>query len=491
MARTTVPEEPDADPRPTAELREVEVRAFDPSRLEPVIGAGRMAAFDAAAAAARELLHGRAVINVNSTAAGGGVAEMLQTLLAYGRGIGVDTRWFVIEGDPVFFEITKRLHNHLYGAPGDGGPLGSAERAHFESTLRGNGDELRSLVKPGDVVLLHDPQTAALVSMAHGSGAKVVWRCHVGCDVPNEYTEQGWEFLRPDLQDVDGCVFSRREFAPAWLEAPRVHVIPPSIDPFSTKNQALNDEAVRAILRFVGLVGGGSEPMPVEFRRRDGSPGRIDRRVDILQTGPPPPPDVPLVAQLSRWDRMKDMRGVMFAFADQIDRAEGAHLALVGPAVHGVADDPEAAHVLDECITAWRELPHATRTRVHLACVPMHDCDEAAVIVNAIQRRAAVVTQKSIAEGFGLTVAEAMWKRRPIVASRVGGIPDQIVHGEHGLLVDDPHDLAAFGDAVVRLLQDRPYAERLGTNALRRATEELLGDRHLERWGELFASLEG
>ena len=317
----------------------------------------------------------------------------------------------------------------------------------------------------------------------------MVWRCHVGCDTPNEHTQRGWEFLRPYLEDVDAYVFSRRAFAPDWADPARVHVIAPSIDPFSAKNQALPDEAGRAILQFIGLAGGTSEPVPVHFRRRDGSPGRIDRRVDILQTGPPPPPQAPLVVQLSRWDRMKDMQGVMLAFAEHVDRSQDAHLALAGPAVHGVADDSEAAQVLQECIATWHALPHAARTRVHLACVPMHDPDEAAVIVNAIQRHATVVTQKSIAEGFGLTVAEAMWKSRPIVASRVGGIPDQIVHGEHGLLVDDPHDLAAFGAAVTRLLREPRYAERLGGQAHRRANEELLGDRHLERWGELFASL--
>ncbi len=470
-------------------LREVDVGALDPARLEPVIGAQRMAAFDEAATVARELLDGRAVINVNSTAAGGGVAEMLQTLLAYTRGIGIDTRWMVIEGDPRFFEITKRIHNHLYGAPGDGGPLGAAERAHYESILRANGEELRSLVKPGDVLLLHDPQTAALASLRRELGAKVVWRCHVGRDTPNEHTQEGWEFLRPYLEDVDAYVFSRRAFAPVWADPARLHVIPPSIDPFSAKNQALPDEAARAILQFIGLAGGTSDPEPVHFRRRDGSPGRIDRRVDILQTGPPPPPEAPLVVQLSRWDRMKDMQGVMLAFAEHVDRSQDAHLALVGPAVHGVADDSEAAQILQECIATWRALPHAARTRVHLACVPMHDPDEAALIVNAIQRHATVVTQKSIAEGFGLTVAEAMWKNRPIVASRVGGIPDQIVHGEHGLLVDDPHDLAAFGAAVTSLLHEPRYAERLGGQAHRRANEQLLGDRHLERWGEVFASL--
>ncbi len=236
---------PERRPPGSVVLREVDVRALDPTRLEPVIGPQRMAAFEEAATVARELLDGRAVINVNSTAAGGGVAEMLQTLLAYTRGIGIDTRWVVIEGDPRFFEITKRIHNHLYGAPGDGGPLGAAERAHFESMLRVNGEELRSLVKPGDVVLLHDPQTAALASAQRESGAKVVWRCHVGRDTPNEHTQRGWAFLRPYLEDVDAYVFSRRTFAPDWADPVRVHVIPPSIDPFSTKNQALHDEATR------------------------------------------------------------------------------------------------------------------------------------------------------------------------------------------------------------------------------------------------------
>jgi trehalose synthase len=193
--------------------------------------------------------------------------------------------------------------------------------------------------------------------------------------------------------------------------------------------------------------------------------------------------------QASRWDRMKDMSGVMRGFAQHVDHALGAHLVLAGPAVTGVADDPEAAEVFHECVDRWRRLPHATRGRVHLACVPMADPDEAAAIVNALQRHAAVVVQKSLEEGFGLTVAEAMWKTRPIVASAVGGISDQVVSGTHGLLIDDPDDLAAFGAAVTALLEDPAEAERLAGNARRRATEELLGDRHLERYGALFATL--
>ena len=476
-------------PRRAAALREVDIKALEPLRLASVIGEARMAAFDAAAATARSLLGGRAVVNVNSTAEGGGVAEMLQTLLAYARAVGIDARWFVIQGDASFFEITKRLHNHLYGGPGDGGPLGGDEHAHYESTLQGNAEGMRANVRPGDVVLLHDPQTAGLVPAMQAAGAKVVWRCHIGSDAPNDHTQLAWEFLRPYLEHADGYVFTRRVYAPPWADPARVHIIPPSIDPFSTKNMSLSDDEVDCILRYVGLDGGAAGIPPVRFSRRDGSPGHIDHPVEIFQTGPAPPLDVPLVVQVSRWDRMKDMRGVMLAFAEHVDGAGDAHLALVGPEVRGVADDPEGALIFDECMATWRMLPLALRTRIHLACQPMDDPDRVSVITNAIQRHATVITQKSIAEGFGLTVAEAMWKSRPIVASRVGGIPDQIVHGESGLLIDDPCDLAAFGAAVGRLLHDPPYAQRLGEQAHRRANDELLADRHLERWGQVFASL--
>jgi trehalose synthase len=186
---------------------------------------------------------------------------------------------------------------------------------------------------------------------------------------------------------------------------------------------------------------------------------------------------------------MKDMAGVMEGFVRHVDPLVGAHLLLCGPAVRGVADDPEAAEVLEECTELWRDLPQATRSRLHLACIPMDDPDENAAIVNAIQRHASVVVQKSLAEGFGLTVAEAMWKQRPVVASAVGGIVDQIEDGTHGLLVDDPLDLQEFGAAVEALLRDRDRAGELAVNARRRVTDEFLGDRHLEQYGLLFEQL--
>jgi len=470
-------------------LHEVDVQALDAARLEPLIGTERLAQFERVAEAAQAALAGSSVLNVNSTATGGGVAEMLQTLLAYARGAGVDARWIVIEGDPAFFAITKRIHNGLYGSPGDGGELGAPERSHYEDVLRRNADELLALVRPKDVVLIHDPQPAGLATAVKRAGAGVVWRCHVGTDEPNHWSDRAWEFLRPYLADVDAIVVSRAAFAPPWADPARVHVIPPSIDPFSAKNEPMSGRNVQLTLSFVGLLDGSGAPPPIPFARRDGSPGRINRRVDVLQTGPPAPPRAPLVAQVSRWDRMKDMAGVISGFAHHVDPSLGAHLLLCGPAVTGVADDPEAAEVLEECITIWRNLPHAARSRIHLACTPMADPDEAAAIVNAIQRHATVVVQKSLAEGFGLTVAEAMWKERPIVASAVGGIVDQIDDREHGLLVDNPLDLPAFGNAVDTLLRDPDQATRLAHKARQRAVSEFLGDRHLMQYGRLFAQL--
>lgn len=271
-------------------LQEVSVQALDPARLEPLIGEARMQRFEATAEKTRDLVAGRSILNVNSTAAGGGVAEMLQTLLAYVRGAGVDARWLVIEGDADFFAITKRIHNGLYGSPGDGGTLGTEERTHYERTLQRNADEMLALVRPGDVVLLHDPQPAGLLPTLHRAGAIVVWRCHVGRDRPNEWTERSWQFLRPYLEDADALVFSRAAFAPAWAEPGRTHVVPPSIEPFSAKNEPMSPRNVRLALAYVGLIDGDGTPPIVPFMRRDGSPGRFNRHVDVIHSGPPPAP---------------------------------------------------------------------------------------------------------------------------------------------------------------------------------------------------------
>ena len=467
---------------------EVRVEPIAIARLAALLGRERAEQFTRTAERARETLTGRQVVNVNSTATGGGVAELLQTLLAYGRGAGVDARWLVIEGDAAFFEITKRIHNRLYGAPGDGGPLGAAERRHFEEVAGRNASHIDAVVRAGDIVVLHDPQTAGLAHHVRRAGATVIWRCHVGVDRQNEHSEQAWAFLAPCLDDLDGYVFSRSQFVPSHVPAEQVAVIPPSIDPFSSKNEIIEPALVTRLLLQVGLLTDGDDGTPVSFVRRDGSSGSATRPVDLLGTGPPPHPSVPIVLQVSRWDALKDMRGVMVGFAEFVAAHTDAHLMLAGPEARGVADDPEAEEVLRECLAAWARLPEAIRTRVHLACVPMDDADEAATIVNALQRHASVVVQKSLAEGFGLTVSEAMWKERSVVGSAVGGIVDQITEGLTGSLVD-AHDLERYAQAVRALLADPQRARQMGMAGRARVRDHFLGDRHLEQWAELFDRL--
>ena len=266
-------------------------------------------------------------------------------------------------------------------------------------------------------------------------------------------------------------------------------VIQPSIDAFSPKNQDMDDATAQAILGHVGLLGAGvPQDVTATFTRYDGSPGRVDRRCDIITTGPPPAADTPLVTQVSRWDRLKDPVGVMLGFAEHACDGTEAHLVLAGPNVSGVTDDPEGAAVFDEVTEAWRTLPHERRARVQLACLPMADIDENAAIVNALQRHSAIVVQKSIQEGFGLTVAEAMWKSRAVVATAVGGIRDQVTDGETGVLLDDPRDLRRFGEAVRALLDDPVRRERLGRNAREHVRRNFLVNRHARQYFELLGS---
>lgn len=477
-------------------MQEVEVGSIPLSRLAGILPSERIERLEESAVRARANFGDRVLWHVNATAHGGGVAEMLQTLLAYGEGAQIENRWLVIDGDQEFFAITKRLHNRLHGARGDGGPLGDREHAHYQEVLASNLAELTPRVSAGDLVMLHDPQTAGLCAGLIDRGTRVTWRCHIGCDDANDRTEEGWSFLRPYVDDADAFVFSRRIYAPQWAADGRLVVIPPSIDPFSAKNAPLEPVDVATVMARAGLVSGGDVDGPVRFTRRDGGPGSVRLHAatgGLVVDGPAPPHDAPLVVQVSRWDRLKDMPGVMAGFARLVADGShlGAHLMLVGPAVTGVTDDPEGAEVLEDCRRQWRDLPDAVSRWIHLASIPMDDPDENAVIVNAIQRHSRVVVQKSLVEGFGLTVTEAMWKGRPVVASRVGGIQDQIVDGRDGLLVDDPHDQGEFAAALGRLLADPALADRLGAAGQLRAFTDFLPDRHLDQYVDLFSRLAG
>jgi trehalose synthase len=419
---------------------------------------------------------------------------MLRPLLSYVRGAGIDARWLVIQGSEAFFRITKRLHHALHGADGDGSPLGPRERRVYEETLRENALELAGQVRANDIVLLHDPQTAGLAPDLLRAGARVVWRCHIGADHRSEEVASAWKFLLPYLVDVDRLVFSRDVYVPEECDHERASVIQPSIDPFSAKNQELDEAAIRTILVHVGVIEG---PPPAgdhhAFRRADGTPGRVEHRADLIRMGRAPSWETPLVVQVSRWDRLKDPAGVLEGFGKLV-HAGGpgeAQLVLAGPNVHAVADDPEADQVFLEVLEAWRSLPHAERDRITLVSLPTADVEENGAIVNALQRHAAVVVQKSLREGFGLTVTEAMWKGRPLVASRVGGIQDQIEDGVSGLLIDDPSDLDAFAAALGRVLDSPALARQLGEAARERARAHFLGLRHLLQYADLLGELDG
>jgi trehalose synthase len=266
-----------------------------------------------------------------------------------------------------------------------------------------------------------------------------------------------------------------------------MHIIPPSIDAFAPKNQEMDAATVDAILAATQLIRGGGPGRPT-FQRVDGSQGTVSRKTQLFDL-PPLQAGARVVTQVSRWDRLKDPLGVMQGFAEHVPPSSEAHLILAGPSVEAVADDPEGAEVLAETHSAWGQLPAESRQRIHLVCLPMEDGAENAAIVNALQRRAEIVVQKSIAEGFGLTVAEAMWKGRPVVASRIGGIQDQIEDGVTGSLIDDPHDLAEYGADLVRLLDDQAGAAKMGEAAQERVRDAFLGPRHLMQYIDLIGKL--
>jgi trehalose synthase len=437
-------------------------------------------------AAARAVLQGRRVWHINSTSDGGGVAELLRSCLGYLVDDGIDTRWIVIDGDPQFFTITKRIHNRLHGVLGDGGPLGDAERRHYDEVIEANATDIGRSVRAGDVVVVHDPQPLGLVPGLRSLGATVIWTCHIGADTASPLVRSAWDFLLPDARAAQALTFTRAAYAWDGLERDRIHVLPPCIDHGSAKNVVIDPVRTFAILAAAGIISGPDGAADATFARSDGTQARVSH---VAQMTPDTwlPPDVPLVLQVSRWDALKDPVGVIRGFVDEPGITD-AHLMLAGPMPGAVVDDPEAAIVLAEVRALWERLPATHRGRVHLVNIPTDDPEENATIVNALQRHADVVVQKSLAEGFGLTVTEAMWKRRALVAGRVGGIRDQIEDGVSGILVD-PRDLTAFGNAVEALLADPSLAMGFGAAAERRVRERYLAPQYLGAYLRLFAEL--
>jgi trehalose synthase len=443
-------------------MEQVEIETAPLDRFRPLVG-DRFAEIEKAAAAARETFAGRRIWHVNSTSQGGGVAEMLRALLPYARGAGVDVRWVVLGESDGFFDLTKRIHNRLHGDPGDGRELDSAAREVYASASQHSSEELNRLVEPGDVIYLHDPQPAGLAPAMKEAGLVVVWRCHIGVDEPNGAAREAWDFLRPYVEPADAYVFSRRAYLWEGLDERRTWIMPPVIDPFSPKNEDLEDERIEAIL------------------------AEIEERATILEEEPVPA-DARVVTQVSRWDRLKDPEGLLETLAHHLNDPS-IHLGLVGPETAGVHDDPEGAEVYERVAARWRALDDERRRRAHLISLPMDDLKRNASMVNALQRRSDLIVQKSLAEGFGLTVAEAMWKAKPVVASGVGGIQDQVVDGQTGILVADPHDLPAFAQAIEDLAADPDLVAAMGAAGREHVRDSYLAIDRLREYVELLTAL--
>ncbi|MPV36839.1 glycosyltransferase [Georgenia subflava] len=457
-------------------MRTVDVAATDLQALAGALDEMSARRLEAGAQRARHLLAGRRVWNVSATERGG-VGELLRALLPYAAGAGVDVRWLVVDGDPGYDDLTARLTHAMHGDAGDGGGLGAEEMAHYEQILERNLAEVRDAVSPGDVVILHDPATAGLAAGLRRRGAHVIWRSHVGADVPDEVSERAWTFLEPFLADAERVVLTRAVYRPGFLDRATVRVIAPSIDPLSPKNRPLEPSAVTELLRGAGILDGGSA---------DG-PSSASRASSVVAAGGPVPADARVVLQLSRWDRLKDMTGLLIAFDESFEELPpGTHLVLAGAEVD--SRDTAGAEVLSRCLQMWEGLEAEVRSCVHVLCLP-NITEHNALLVNAVQRLATVVVQKSLAEGFGLTVAEALWKGRPVVATAVGGIQDQITDGENGLLVRDATDLQGLMRHVARLLAEPAFADQLGAAARDRVQREFLSDRHLLQYVDLLAEL--
>ena len=466
-------------------MQEVDVYPLSAERLSPLIGSERAERLRLAIAEARHAIDGATLWNINATAHGGGVAEILTSLVGYEQGAGLDSRWLALDGDDDFFALTKRIHNLIHGSSDDGGSVGPRERRHYERVLEENFDDLRPQLRPGDVVLLHDPQTAGLIPRLRDIGVFVGWRSHIGADTVNQQTNEGWAFLRRYVERADAVVFSRAQFVPDWVPSGKVTIIAPSIDPFATKNLDLDVDRARAVLVRAGLLSGAETGGDLSFRRHDDVPGEVRQHDDLLVAGAPPAAEARLVVQVSRWDWLKDMGGILRSFTEHLEAMpDDTHLVLVGPSVDGVSDDPEGAAVLAECTKQWHRLPLRAQKRTHLVTLPMDDVDENAHLTNAIRHHATVLLQKSLVEGFGLTVTEALWRARPVIASATGGITEQITDGVNGLLLPDPGDLDAFANTLARLLYDDDQARRLGRAGRAKVHERFLVDRHLVQYAD-------
>lgn len=385
------------------------------------------------------------LVHVSAPTQQGGVTELLSSLVPAQAATGLSVGWAVVEGDSTFFAFTRYLHHLLHGSAdattfdrlAGGAP-------HYRSVLTAQADWLAAQLDPGDVVVLHDPQTLGMAPTLADAGLKVVWHCHVGT---TELDASGpgavWRTFGSDLSRVDAVVSMLPEFVPQAVPPARRHVAAPAVDPDSAKNRALSRNDVDGLLADLGLTAVGT-----------GETGRVEH-------DQPLPDDAPTVLQLSPWEPLEDMPGVLSCLPAL---PSDAHLVLAGPDPDEVSDNPEGRAVFEAVRELCAELPPAERARVHLVLLSTQDSERAALTANALQRRADVVLQKSLAGGFGLTVTEAMVKGRAVVAADVGGLRQQVSPGHSGLLVN-PRDHAEVAEALTTLLEDPLLRRRLGKHA--------------------------
>jgi trehalose synthase len=373
-------------------------------------------------------LAGRRILNVNSTAVGGGVAEILDRMVPLLKELGIEVRWDVIHGGERFFAVTKKIHNGLHGAV-----VGLTPEDHdvYWQTQETN---LQNMDLDADILFIHDPQPAGLINKKKEIGRRWIWRCHVDVSAPHP---PAWRFLKPLVNQYDACVFSSPRFS--QRTDVRQVLISPSIDPLSDKNRELTSDFIDSVLEGFGIHS-----------------------------------DRPIITQVSRFDRLKDPIGVIEAY-HLVKPYIDCQLVLVGGAA---TDDPEGAIVLKEV----RDRA-AHDHDIHVLELPPTSHLE----INAIQRGSTVILQKSLKEGFGLTVTEALWKGKAVVAGAVGGIPLQIAHKFSGILT---HSVEGTAYWLKQLLQSPEYANRLGENGREHVRDNFLLTRHLKDYLLLFLSLE-
>lgn len=473
-------------------MRDIDVAPLPLSDLESHLDEVAIRRLHAGIEAARALLEGRTVWSVTPTAAAGaGPAETVASLVGYARGLGLATRWLTLDAPAEFTRIADRLHAGIHGDRGDGGRLSEKQRDIYEHVLASNAENIIEEIRPDDIVILHDPPTAGLARAVKATGASVIWRCHAGTEEAGEAAAHAWAFLDRYLEDVDLTVVSRPEYRPPYIEEERCAVLAPSIDADSPKNRVLDLDEAWSVARLAGIFAGEPPFTAVPFMRHDGRADAFRGLEDSpMAWGAPVPLGCRTVTQVNRWDRLKGGLELVEAFAEHIAALPpDAHLLLVGPRPD-TDRDAGSARVLSEIVERCSVLPESVAQRVHVAAVSMEDREVNATVVNAVQRVSSVVTQRSLVEAFGLTVAEAMWKKAPVVASAVGGIRDQIDDGVDGVLVD-PADGAAWAEAVADLLLFPERAAEMGAAAHESVRREFLPNRHMLDLLEVLARLVG